>query len=296
MNEQTSSAHSSAHSSATAFVGRELPFSEGIRLSIRLIEEPSPGQFANATPEAQSIALLSILKLEFQSLAFAVKTLTACSRNLRRNLFDQRAILTMPEWPALRLIGDQASIESALWLYAKEAQEANESAKATRTEKRIAVLNTLRKESRQYNGYIEVGFEDSHKSAKQAAKEKRKQAKEALAQILDEIMSGQLEMKGSLLSLLKELTKGENLATCPQALRNKILNALHSLDSAGCKAFADILANAFDPFITKGQELELDMLILEPATKESLNAQEAPAKQKRSLAEIIAAKKAGKEA
>lgn len=282
--------------SSASFTGRELPFSEGIRLSIRLIEEPSPGQFANATPEAQSIALLSILKLEFQSLAFAVKTLTACSRNLRRNLFDQRSILTMPEWPSLRLIGDQSSIESSLWIYAKEAQEANESAKATRTEKRIAVLNTLRKESRAFNGYIEVGFEDSYKSAKQEAKEKRKQAKEALAQILDEIMNGQLEMKGSLLSLLKELTKGENLATCPQALRNKILNALRSLDSAGCKAFADVLANAFDPFITKGQELELDMLILEPATKDSLNAPEAPAKQKRSLAEIIAAKKARKEA
>ncbi len=279
-------------SSSCAFTGRELPFSEGIRLSIRLIEEPSPGQFANATPEAQSIALLSILKLEFQSLAFAVKTLTACSRNLRRNLFDQRSILTMAEWPALRLIGDQSSIESALWIYAKEAQEANESAKVTRTEKRIAVLNTLRKESRQYNGYIEVGFEDSQKFAKVEAKQRKTNAKEALSGILSGILEGSLDLKPALLTILKELVKGDNLATCPQPLRNKVVQALNKTGNAACQAFAAILAVAYDPFLAKGQELELDTLNLAPASRKDLESpNEAPAP-KRSLAEIIAAKKA----
>lgn len=279
-------------SSAASFAGRELPFSEGIRLSIRLIEEPSPGQFANATPEAQSIALLSILKLEFQSLAFAVKTLTACSRNLRRNLFDQRSILTMAEWPSLRLIGDQSSIESALWIYAKEAQEANESAKATRTEKRIAVLNTLRKESRQYNGYIEVGFEDSQKSAKVEAKQRKTEAKELLSKILGEILKGDLELKPALLTILKELVKGDNLATCPQPLRAKVVRALNEIGHSYCQAFAAILAVAYDPFLAKGQELELDTLNLAPASRKDLDSpNEAPAP-KRSLAEIIAAKKA----
>lgn len=293
MNEQNSSA---------AFTGRELPFSEGIRLSIRLIEEPSPGQFANATPEAQSIALLSILKLEFQSLAFAVKSLAACSRNLRRSLFDQRSILTMPEWPALRLIGDQSSIESALWLYAKEAREANESAKATRTEKRIAVLNTLRKESRASKGYIEVGFEDSQKIAKvkakqrkteaKEAKQRKTKAKEALSGILGGILDGSLELKPALLTILKELVKGENLATCPQPLRNKVVQALNETGNAACESFAAILAVAYAPFIAKGQELELDTLNLTPASRKDLESpNEAPAP-KRSLAEIIAAKKA----
>lgn len=280
------------NSSSAPFASRELPFSEGIRLSIRLVEEPSPGQFANATPEAQSIALLSILKLEFQSLAFAVKTLTACSRNLRRNLFDQRSILTMPEWPSLRLIGDQASIESALWIYAKEAQEANESAKATRTEKRIAVLNTLRKESRQYNGYIEVGFEDSQKSAKMEAKQRKTEAKEALSRILGGILDGSLDLKPALLTILKELVKGDNLATCPQPLRNKVVRALNETGNAACQSFAAILAVAYDPFLAKGQELELDTLNLAPASRKDLDSpNEAPAP-KRSLAEIIAAKKA----
>ena len=275
-----------------SFAGRELPFSEGIRLSIRLIEEPSPGQFANATPEAQSIALLSILKLEFQSLAFAVKTLTACSRNLRRNLFDQRSILTMAEWPSLRLIGDQSSIESALWIYAKEAQEANESAKATRTEKRIAVLNTLRKESRQYNGYIEVGFEDSQKSAKVEAKQRKTEAKEALSRILSGIMDGSLDLKPALLTILKELVKGDNLATCPQPLRNKVVQALNETGNAACQSFAAILAVAYDPFLAKGQELELDTLNIAPASRKDLESPNETPAPKRSLAEIIAAKKA----
>ena len=287
MNEQNSFAKSSA-----AFTGRELPFSEGIRLSIRLVEEPSPGQFANATPEAQSIALLSLLKLEFQSLAFAVKSLTACSRNLRRSLFDQRSILTMAEWPALRLIGDQSSIESALWIYAKEARDANESAKATRTEKRIAVLNTLRKESRAFNGYIAVGFEDSHKSAKAEAKQRKTAAKEALSQILSGILDGSLELKPALLTILKELVKGDNLATCPQPLRNKIVQALNDTGNAACQSFAAILAVAYDPFIAKGQELELDTLNLTPASRKDLDSPNAEPAPKRSLAEIIAAKKA----
>lgn len=278
--------------SSCAFTGRELPFSEGIRLSIRLIEEPSPGQFANATPEAQSIALLSILKLEFQSLAFAVKTLTACSRNLRRNLFDQRSILTMPEWPALRLIGDQSAIESSLWIYAKEAQEANESAKATRTEKRIAVLNTLRKESRAFNGYIEVGFEDSQKFAKAEAKQRKTAAKAALSQILSGILDGSLELKPALLTILKELVKGDNLATCPQPLRNKVVQALNDTGNAACQSFASILAVAYDPFLAKGQELELDTLNLAPASRKDLDSPNAEPAPKRSLAEIIAAKKA----
>lgn len=280
------------NSSSCAFTGRELPFSEGIRLSIRLIEEPSPGQFANATPEAQSIALLSMLKLEFQSLAFAVKTLTACSRNLRRSLFDQRSILAMAEWPSLRLIGDQSSIESALWMYAKEAQEANESAKATRTEKRIAVLNTLRKESRQFNGYIAVGFEDSQKFAKAEAKQRKTEAKEALSQILSGILDGSLNLKPALLTILKELVKGDNLATCPKPLRNKVVQALNETGNAACQSFASILAVAYDPFIAKGQELELDSLHLSPASRKDLDSPNAEPAPKRSLAEIIAAKKA----
>lgn len=271
---------------------RYLTFSESIKITISLSEIPSDAQFANATAEAQSIALLSLLKLEHQSLHHAVKSLCACSRNLRRSLFAERSILTMDAWPALRLIGDQKAIEESLWIYAREAQEARKAQSATKAEKRIAVLNTLRKESRAYNGYIEVGFEDSQRTAKQEAKQHRTAAKEQLSAILSAIMEGQIEMKAGLLTMLKELVKGENLATCPQALRAKIIRALEAIAHPACTAFATILGQSFDPFLAKGQELELDSLTLTPSTRNDLESQSAPVKEKRSLADIIAAKKA----
>lgn len=282
MSNQT---HNSIHS-------KEVQFFEGIRFSIRLSEIPTESQFARATAEAQSLALISLLKLEYQELGYAMAALTSLSRNIRRQLFEYRAILCHPDWPALRLIGAKNEIEETLWAYLSEAKEAHNIARATKAEQRIAILNTRAKESRAYNGYIEVSTKDSQRTAKVEAKEKRAQAKTELSGILTDIMEGRLAIKTSLLSLLKELVRGENLATCPAALRNKINIALRATNNKHCIAFADVLAASYDPFLAKGQELELDTLILEPSTRSELESTEAPVKQKRSLAEIIAAKKA----
>ena len=280
-------------SKQSQFQGRELCFSEGIRISISLSEVPSEGQFANATAEAQSIALLSLLKLEHQSLHHAVKSLCACSRNLRRSLFAERSILTAEAWPSLRLIGDQKAIEDSLWIYAKEAKETRTAQRETKAEKRIAVLNTLRKESRAFNGYIEVGFEDSTRSAKQEAKQKKVQAKEQLSAILSAIMDGQLTIKDSLLSLLKELVRGENLVTCAPSLRNKVCTALRATEHQACIAFAEIFAGSYDPFLVKAQAIELDTLTIEQSTREELDSISPSApKAKLTLAEIIAQKRA----
>lgn len=263
----------------------------GIRFKIALETEPTIGQFVKSSPEAQALAIISLCRFEFRDLAYTVRTIASCSNNLRRTLFDARAILRLPEWPVLRIEGSQKHIEENLWAYVKEAQEAGKAAVETKAEKRIAVLNTLRRESRAFNGYTEVGFVDSQRSAKLEAKKHRTEAKEALSGILTAVMEGRLQIKAGLLTMVKELVKGDNLATCPAQLRGKVQSALNATNNQDCARFAAILAQSFDPFITKAQELELDSLNLSPLARKDLAPSMAPAA-KKSLAEIIAEKKA----
>lgn len=256
-----------------------------LRFTINLEALPNDGQFAQASAEAQSLTLISVLPLTFDNLGYAVRTLSSLSRNLRRKLFAARSELSLAAYPALRLSGAPKDAESLLWEWAKPALAISSESRLTKTERKIAVLNSVRKIG---NGqYQEVSQAQTQKSQKQEFEEKRKQGKALLGSILSIHLEGQITLSDNLLAALKEIMRGDNLASCNRALRSKICEALRKFTFMECQSLASLIEEAHDPYYGKALAIELDSLSFELAREQETKPM--------TLAERIAAKRARKE-
>lgn len=260
----------------------------GINISITLQSVPSDAQFANASPAAQSIAICSVLSHGFcyQSLSHAVSALSMLSRGQRRILWTHRGIINAPTYPQFAFNGSTKECTANLGEYIRTLQShIAATASANTQERKIAILNRLQKRSPH-----EVSLADSQSEAKRTLNTNRAAAKKLYAQMLSIQMDKEV-FAANLLDYLKELLRGENLATASTAVRKQICTALraHKTECA-CLDLAALIESSADPFLSQKLSYDLDSLDLEPMTQAI--AQIPASKVSKSLAERIAAKRA----
>lgn len=272
---------------------KTLSYSDGgIALSISLQSIPSDAQFANASHTAQSIALCSVLSHTwvYQSLTHTIASISALSRNQRRILWTNRAILNAPTYPQFAFTGsiDECRTNLSEYIRTLQAHIAATTA-ATTQERKIAILNRLQKRSPH-----EVSLSDSQSEAKRTLSANKATAKKLYAQMLS-IQLGEELFSASLLDYLKEMLRGDNLATASIDARRKICTALRVYKNESCCiTLASLIESSADPFLSQKLSYDLDSLNLEPISK-STSPQAAP-RAPRSLADRIAAKRAAQAA